>query len=150
MNITSPAFDADGIIPERFSQNDANRSLPLDFNDVPPEAQSLVLIMDDPDAPHGTFTHWVVFDLDPKEGGLGENQRPENARPGLNDYKQAAYAGPKPPDGEHRYFLKLYALNRRLSLPKGATRQMVEQAMNGFVIAEAHLMGRYATPVGTR
>jgi Raf kinase inhibitor-like YbhB/YbcL family protein len=150
MKIKCSEFENNSIIPDRFSQNDANRSPPLDFVDVPAGAKSLVLIMDDPDAPRGTFTHWVLFNIDGNTNGFHENQVPKDVHHGLNDYKQPTYAGPKPPDGEHRYFFHLYALGKRLSLPEGASRRDVEGAMAGHVIAEAELMGRYATPVTAR
>lgn len=150
MKIKSPAFDADGVIPDKFTQYDANHSLPLDFSEVPTNARSLALIMDDPDAPRGTFTHWVAFDIDPNTKGFSENRIPKDVRLGLNDYQQPTYAGPKPPEGEHRYFLHLYALDQRLDLPNGAARKDVERAMVGHIIAKAELMGRYATPIAAR
>jgi hypothetical protein len=150
MKIKSSAFESGQVIPERFSQYDANRSPPLDFADAPPKAQSLALIMDDPDAPRGTFTHWVVFNIDANSAGFGENKIPADVRFGKNDYDKPEYAGPKPPDGEHRYFFRAYALDTRLNLPNGASRAEVERAMGGHVVAEAELMGRYATPVDAR
>ena len=109
--------------------------------------------MDDPDAPHGTFTHWVVFDMDPKVVDLGEDHAPENARQGTNDWGQVEYGGPKPPSGEHRYFFHLYALDTKLNLPRGSTRLQVEQAMQGHVLDRAELIGRYASaqaqPIGS-
>ncbi len=150
MKIKSSEFKNNGTIPERFSQNDENRSPPLDFSDVPAGAQSLVLIMDDPDAPRGTFTHWVLYNIDPNTSGFRENHVPKDVQHGLNNYDQPVYAGPKPPDGEHRYFFHLYALDRRLNLPEGVSREVVEGAKEGHALAEAALMGRYATPVTAR
>jgi Raf kinase inhibitor-like YbhB/YbcL family protein len=150
MKISCPEFEYGGIIPDRFSQFHENRSLPLDFSDVPAGAQSLVLIMDDPDAPRGTFTHWVVFNIDGNSNGFRENHMPKDVMLGLNDSGEPSYAGPKPPDGEHRYFIHLYALDRRLDLPNGSTRAAVESAIDGHTIDEALLMGRYATPVMAR
>jgi Raf kinase inhibitor-like YbhB/YbcL family protein len=146
MKITSPEFDHGGVIPERFSQNGLNHSPPLDFVDVPAAAKSLVLIMDDPDAPRGRFTHWIVFNIDPTARGFSEDGLPDGIRCGRNDAGEAGYAGPKPPDREHRYFLKLYALDTRLAVLDGSTRSDVEDAMNGHIVAEAELMGRYAPP----
>lgn len=150
MKISSPAFDADGAIPERFTQNADNSSPPLTFSEVPENARSLVLIADDPDAPSGTFTHLLAFNIDANTNGFRENHIPTDVRLGSNDYDQAAYAGPKPPDGEHRYFFRLYALDRRLDLPNGVSRTELERAMQGHVIATAELMGRYATPLAAR
>lgn len=150
MKLKSPAFAPDGVIPEKFSQNDANRSVPLEFAGVPHGTKSLALIMDDPDAPGGTFTHWVVFNIDPNTDGFAENKVPRDVHRGLNNYNQPDYAGPKPPDGEHRYFFHLYALITRLDLPHNATRDELEHAMTGRIIAAATLMGRYAAPLATR
>jgi Raf kinase inhibitor-like YbhB/YbcL family protein len=147
MKIISPEFRHGSAIPERFSQFRDNRSPPLEFEDVPPDARSLVLILDDPDAPRGTFTHWVAFNIGKHVSGFRENLVPKDVQLGRNDRDDIAYAGPKPPRGEHRYFFHLYALDDRLNLPSGAHRTEVERAMSGHVIAKAELMGRYATPV---
>lgn len=150
MKLRSSEFEDGGVIPERFTQYGDNRSPPLDFIDVPPEAHSLALIMDDPDAPRGTYTHLVAFNIDANTKGFRENHIPKDVRLGRNDAGQAAYAGPRPPDGEHRYFFRLYALDKRLDLPHGARRADVEGAMVGHVLAEAEWMGRYATPLVAR
>lgn len=150
MRIKSPAFESGQVIPERYSQYDANRSPPLEFADVPPKAQSLVLIMDDPDAPRGTFTHWIVFNIDRNTSSFDENKTPKDVRLAKNDYDRPEYAGPRPPSGEHRYFFHLYALDTRLDLPNGTSRAEVERAMGGHVLADTELMGRYATPVEAR
>jgi len=150
MKIKSSEFENGSVIPDRFSQYDENRSPPLDFVDVPPEAKSLALIMDDPDAPRGTFTHLVAFNIDPNTSGFRESQIPKDVRIGRNGYDQSAYAGPKPPNGEHRYFFRLYALDQRLDLPNGASRDELERMMTAHIIAQAELMGRYATPVEAR
>jgi Raf kinase inhibitor-like YbhB/YbcL family protein len=150
MQLTSSAFTAGGIIPERYSQYGDNRSLPLDIADVPAATKSLVLIMDDPDAPRGLFTHWIVFNLGPLTRRIEEDDLPGDARLGCNDAGQTAYAGPKPPDREHRYFLRLYALDTRFDLPEGARRAEVEKEMSGRIIATAELMGRHAPPIRVR
>ena len=146
MKIKCSEFENGSVIPARFSQYDVNRSPPLDFVEVPPKAQSLALIMDDPDAPRGTFTHWVAFNIDADTPGFQENTIPKEVRLGRNDYGKPGYAGPRPPDGEHRYFFHAYALDTRLDLPTGASRAEVERAIKGHVVDEAELMGRYATP----
>lgn len=149
MKLTSTAFEHEGIIPHRFSQFGDNVSPPLEFHDTPAATQSFVLIVEDPDAVRGTFTHWVAFDIDGNVRGFPESHVPVDIRQGRNDAGHAAYAGPKPPNGEHRYFFRLYALDRRLALPNGASRADVERAMHGHVLAAAELMGRYATPLET-
>ena len=147
MRITSPAFRHDEHIPRRYTREGEDKSPPLKFESVPAEAKSLVLIMDDPDAPHGTFTHWILFDLDPRTTEIGEGHVPESAREGTTDWGISDYGGPKPPSGNHRYFFKLYALNNKPYLPRGATRRQVEDEMKGHVMDAAELMGRYAAAV---
>jgi Raf kinase inhibitor-like YbhB/YbcL family protein len=146
MKLQSAGFKDGDVLPDRFSQYRDNRSPPLNFAAVPPEARSLVVIMEDPDTAHGTFTHWIAYGIDPETRGFPENAIPDNVGLGRNDAGQAAYAGPKPPAGEHRYFFHAYALDNQPLLPHGVSRATVERAMLGHVIAEAELMGRYAAP----
>lgn len=146
MKLNSPEFENGGKIPERFSQFRENHSPPLHFADVPRSAGSLVLIMDDPDAVHGRVTHWIAFNIDAGTSNFDENGVPANVQFGRNSLGQAGYTGPKPPDGEHRYFFHAYALDNRLGLPTGASREEIEQAMSAHVIDRAELMGRFATP----
>lgn len=147
MKIESPAFTHGAHIPETYTRFGENQSPPLVFREVPANARSLALIVDDPDAPRGTFTHWIVFNLDPTIEGLKENSRPADGREGNNDWQELGYGGPRPPDGEHRYFFKLYALDRKLDVPSGAGRAQIDNALRGHIIAEAELIGRFATPV---
>jgi Raf kinase inhibitor-like YbhB/YbcL family protein len=119
----------------------------LEIQEVPPGAQSLVLIMDDPDVPKCVredqmWVHWVIYDMPPTTQHLAENALP----PGTvgTGTERKGYQGPCPPDREHRYFFKLYALNTQLGLPPGATKEVVEQKMKGHILAEAQLVGRYA------
>jgi Raf kinase inhibitor-like YbhB/YbcL family protein len=147
MRISSPAFRNGERIPRQYSRYGQDKSPPLRIEDVPVNATSLVLIMDDPDAPSGTFTHWTVFDLDPKTVDIGEDHAPENARQGINDYGETQYGGPQPSSGEHRYFFRLFALDKKLDLPRGSEREAIEEAMDGRIVAEAELMGRYAAEV---
>lgn len=142
MRIEIPAFADGEEIPTQFSKKGGNRSPAVEFKDVPRQARSLVLIMDDPDAPNGLFTHWVVFDIDPGIGGFRENMGVGTLA--RNSWDEAAYGGPQPPDREHRYFFHLYALDTRLELASGAGRAEVEREMEGHVIDEAVTMGRYA------
>jgi Raf kinase inhibitor-like YbhB/YbcL family protein len=150
MKISSPAFGDGETIPDRYSQYGANQSPPLEFSDVPTDAHSLVLIMDDPDAPRGLVTHCVAFNIAPHSRGFGDNRIPGDVELGANQHGNAAYMGPKPPDREHRYFFHLYALDTRLELPGGVSRDDVERAMAGHVLATAELMGRFAPPVPAR
>ena len=147
MRITSPAFENQATIPSKYSRDGGDVSPPLQFHDVPGEAKSLVLIVDDPDAPRGTFTHWVVFNLNARCPGLGEGKLPDDVRVGLNDWAEAAYGGPRPPDREHRYFFRLYALDTVLTVVNSATRREVERAMEAHVISNAEMVGRFA-PAG--
>lgn len=146
MTITSPAFGHGTTIPEVYSRDADDRSPPLHFRGVPPEARSLLLILDDPDAPRGTFTHWVVFNIDPRCARFEEASVAPGARVATNDWGEADYGGPRPPDREHRYYFRLYALDQPLDLPGGCSRAEVERAMEGHVVANADLMGRFAPP----
>ena len=100
--------------------------------------------MEDPDAPRGTFTHWVLFNLPPRIRQIAAGEMPAEARVGRNDWGEPRYGGPRPPDREHRYYFRLYALDAELQLPGGSSRREVELALEGHVIANAELMGRYA------
>ncbi len=143
MILESSAFANDGSIPPRYSKAGGNVSPPLSIRDVPREAKSLVLIVDDPDAPRGLVTHWVVFNIVPGTW-FAEGQPPKGARQGKNTHGEAKYMGPAPPDREHRYFFRLSALDRMLELKEGATREEVEAAMRDHVCASAEWMGRFA------
>jgi Raf kinase inhibitor-like YbhB/YbcL family protein len=139
MKITSSAFKEGGIIPSLYTCEGKNIPPPLTFAEIPPQAKSLVLIMDDPDVPtylrpDGMYDHWIVFNIPPNSqtGTMGKNTAGQNK-----------YTGPCPPDREHRYFFKLYALDKMLSLSAGATKKEVEKAMEGHILAQAQLMARY-------
>lgn len=150
MKITSPAFSEGQIIPQRYTCDGGNISPSLSFEIIPKNAKSLALIMDDPDVPKnlrpsGVFDHWIVFDIPPETKGIGEG----SILPGIygaNGRGEAAYTGPCPPDREHRYFFKLYALDTVLALKQGAAKDEVLGAMEGHIIEEAQLMGRYDRP----
>jgi hypothetical protein len=144
MKIESTAFKEGATIPSRHAKQGENKSPALTFTDVPEKARSLVLIMDDPDAPRGLFTHWVVFNIGPAVKQLPEDTVPDGARQGKNSWGEPRYGGPQPPDREHRYFFRLYALDLSLSAANGASRDEIERAMKGHIIAQAELMGRYA------
>jgi Raf kinase inhibitor-like YbhB/YbcL family protein len=142
MTLSSTLFENSGLIPSTYTCDGADINPPLKISDVPKEAKSLVLIMEDPDAPMGTWDHWVVFNIPPETREIKEGIEPEGTS-GTNSSQKNGYAGPCPPDREHRYFFKLYALNAKLTLKAGATKKEVEAAMKGRVIAEAKLVGRY-------
>jgi Raf kinase inhibitor-like YbhB/YbcL family protein len=148
MEIISAAFDPGAIIPTVYTCDGADISPPLDWNGIPEGCLSLALISDDPDAPAGTWVHWVYYDLPPEMPGLPEGVPPEElpsygGRQGTNDFGRLGYGGPCPPSGTHRYYFKLYALDTLLGLPPGATKQQVVAVFQDHVLAEAQLMGTY-------
>jgi Raf kinase inhibitor-like YbhB/YbcL family protein len=143
MKITSSAFQQGGNIPSKFSCDGANTSPPLQISDVPSGAKSLVLVVDDPDAPSGLFTHWTVWNIPPQTSTIAEGSTPKGVQ-GTNDFGKSGYGGPCPPSGAHRYYFKIFALDRDLDLPSGAKRSQLDAAMKGHVIAQGQLMGRYA------
>ena len=144
MKVTSSAFQEGGDIPSKFSRDGQDVNPQLRIEGIPANAKSLVLIMDDPDAPVGLFTHWLVWNIDPKTTEIAEKSVPKGAVQGTNDYPNLGYGGPQPPSGTHRYYFKIFALDRTLDLPAGAKRKDLEKAMNGHVIGEGQLMGRYS------
>jgi Raf kinase inhibitor-like YbhB/YbcL family protein len=144
MKITSSAFQEGGDIPSKFTCDGADMNPALRFEGAPGEAKSLLLIVDDPDAPVGLFTHWLAWNIDPKTTEVAENSAPTNAVQGTNDFPKTGYGGPCPPSGTHRYYFKVYALNQTLDLKPGAKRKEVDAAMRGHVIAQGELMGRYS------
>ena len=148
--LSSPAFSPGGEIPTLFTCEGRDLSPALDWTGVPEAAQSLVLIVDDPDAPDPkapkmTWVHWVLYNLPPKTRGLPEavSSLPTGTKEGTNDWKRTGYGGPCPPIGRHRYFHKLYALDTVLPDLGTATKPQVEAAMKGHVLAQAELMGTY-------
>jgi Raf kinase inhibitor-like YbhB/YbcL family protein len=148
LKLTSTAFKNEGIIPERYSRKGGNFSPPLAWTGVPEETISLALIMDDPDAPSGVFTHWLLYGLPAEDGELREHQprTPElsnGARQGINDYGETGYGGPQPPSGMHRYFFHLYALDTNSDVVPGLSRLELDGVIHGHILEEAQLMGRY-------
>lgn len=144
MKITSSAFAEGGRIPDSFTCDGSNQNPPLAFEEVPEQAVSLVLTVDDPDAPQGVFDHWVVFNIPPKTAGVMEGE-PLVGTYGMNGAGKPGYIGPCPPQGvDHRYFFKLYAIDMDLALPRGTTKDKVLKAIAGHVLAEASLTGLYA------
>jgi Raf kinase inhibitor-like YbhB/YbcL family protein len=143
MKITSSAFHEGGNIPSKFTCDGSDTSPPLQITGIPSEAKSLVLIADDPDAPGGLFTHWLVWNIPPQTNSIAEGSAPKGVH-GTNDFGKSGYRGPCPPPGTHRYSFKIFVLDRELDLPSGAKRSQVDAAMKGHVIAQGELMGRYA------
>ncbi len=150
MKVISAAFKEGELIPRQYTCEGKDVPPPISWQDFPQEAKSFVLIMDDPDAPAGTFTHWVVYDIPSSVSRLEENfpkvKEHMGIKQGMNDFGRVGYGGPCPPRGHgyHRYFFKVYALSvASLNLPAGASRRDVEKAMAGKVLAQAQLMGRY-------
>ncbi len=150
LNLSSSAFQPGGAIPQKFTCDGADVSPALAWTGAPTATQSFALIADDPDAPVGTWVHWVLFDLpgaahDLPEAVPKQDQLANDARQGRNDFGKIGYGGPCPPRGPvHRYFFKLYALDAKLNLKPGAAKSDVEQAMKGHILAQAELIGRYA------
>lgn len=145
LTLTSPAFEEGALIPKKYTCDSEDYSPPLKWTDVPDNTRSFVLIVDDPDAPIGTFDHWLVFNIPADTHELEENlsQLPESTKQGSNSWGKAQYGGPCPPDREHRYFFRLYALDTQLDLPEGTSKEELHQAMEGHILEQTHLMGRY-------
>lgn len=147
--VVSTAFEPMGRIPSKYTCDGADVSPPLAWQGVPPEAQSTVLICDDPDAPVGDWVHWVCYDIPPKVQALAENiphgkTLACGGMQGKTDFGAVGYGGPCPPGGTHRYFFKVYALDTVLELPAGQTKKQIEKAMQGHVLASGELVGVYA------
>ncbi len=143
MKVTSSAFQEGGNIPSKFTCDGSDTSPPLQITGVPSEAKSLVLIADDPDAPGGLFTHWLIWNITPRTNSISEGSAPKGVH-GTNDFGKPDYKGPCPPPGTHRYSFKIYALDRELDLRGGAKRSQLDAAMKGHVVAQGVLVGRYA------
>jgi Raf kinase inhibitor-like YbhB/YbcL family protein len=148
MTIVSPAFTAGGMIPAEFSCDGPNVSPPLVLGNVPAEAKSLAIIVDDPDAPAGTWVHWVAYNIPAATKELARNippqkELPNGMRQGKNDFHRIGYGGPCPPGGTHRYFFKLYALDVLPNLAAGASAAQLLEAMKGHILAQAELVAKY-------
>jgi Raf kinase inhibitor-like YbhB/YbcL family protein len=143
VELTSGAFASGQPVPRRHSCEGDDLSPPVAWSGVPAGAVSLALIVDDPDAPGGTFTHWVAWGIGPQDGGLAEGQRAP--REGRNDFREVGYRGPCPPrgDGVHRYSFRLHALASEPAVPAGAGRNELERAIEGSIVAVAELVGTY-------
>lgn len=154
IHIESQAFTSGGSIPKLYTCDGKDVSPPLTWSGIPEHTRSLALICEDPDAPRGTWTHWVLFDLPASVGGLGEGLPGQErvkvtadgatALQGKNDFGKTGYGGPCPPRGTHHYFFKIYALDAVLSLGPKTTRQDLLHSIKGHVMAEGELMGTYS------
>jgi len=141
--IWSPQFADMGMMQAKYTADGENVNPPLSIEGVPPTAKSLALVMDDPDAPGGTWVHWVVFNIPPGTKEIGENSVPAGATVGRNSWGKNEYGGPAPPSGVHRYVFKLYALDTTLHLEPTATKADLEKAMEGHIVAETSFTGKY-------
>ena len=148
ITISSTAFKEGEMIPKKYTCDGENISPTLEWSNIPKGTKSLALIADDPDAPRGTWVHWVLFNIPSDMKGLPENVPPRStlkngARHGMNDSRKLGYDGPCPPGGTHRYYFKLYALSVDLALESGATKEQLLKAMEGQILGEGQLMGKY-------
>jgi Raf kinase inhibitor-like YbhB/YbcL family protein len=143
MRIESPAFKSNELIPLKYTCDGEDVNPPLLISDVPENAKSLVLIVDDPDAPRGNWVHWTVLNIDPRIKEIPENSCPQNAVEGMTDSGRSCYSGPCPPSGTHRYFFKLFALNTTLDLDASVKAADIEKEMEESILVKAELVGLY-------
>ena len=144
MKITSPVFNQGEAIPSKYTCDGENMSPPLSIAEVPEGTVSLVLICDDPDAPGGDWVHWLVWNIEPGVGEIAENSVSSGAVEGTTSFGKTGYGGPCPPSGTHRYFFKIYALDTNLELDSSAEKAKLLEAMEGHVLGQGELMGRYS------
>ena len=143
MTITSPSFLHSASIPKQFTCDGENINPELRISGVSQNAKSVALIVDDPDAPRGTFTHWLLWNIGPQISSIAENSVPSGTVQGQNDAGRIGYIGPCPPSGTHRYFFKLYALDAALNLPSGAEKSSLEAEINAHLLGKAELIALY-------
>lgn len=145
IELRSAAFTDHAPIPERYAKDGDNVSPPLDWSGVPEGTAELAVLCEDPDAPGGTFVHWVLSGINPSAGGLGEGQTPPGAVEGLNDYGDVGYGGPQPPVGDpaHRYFFRVFAASEPLRLSRGGSRDELMAALEGRELASGVVVGVY-------
>ncbi|HTX60900.1 MAG TPA: YbhB/YbcL family Raf kinase inhibitor-like protein [Methanobacterium sp.] len=146
IKITSPVFNEGEPIPARYSCNNVNVSPPLEFKDIPENTVSIAVILEDPDAPGGLFTHWIIFNLPADTNGLSEHIMPrelmdDGSKHGMNSFGLVGYGGPCPPSGTHRYFFRVYALDVKLDLPPLVEREELLRAFEGHILDQGELMG---------
>lgn len=143
MKLESLVFSSNSFIPKKYTCEGENVNPPLKISEIPPETKSLVLIVDDPDAPGNNWVHWIVWNIPPQITEIKENNIPQGAIEGMTDFGKTGYGGPCPPWGTHRYFFKLYALDTKLTLNSSAQKSDLEKAMKGHILAKAELIGLY-------
>lgn len=143
LTVLSPAFKHGEAIPARYTCDGEDISPPLVIGKIPPTARMLALIMDDPDAPTGTWVHWVVWNIPAETREIPEKGLPPGSMHGQNDWKRNRYGGPCPPAGTHRYFFRIYALDTSLQLTSVTAKSGLERAMKGHIVATGELMGTY-------
>ncbi len=149
ISVNSPAFQEGGLIPAKYTCDGDDISPPLKWTGIPEGTKSLALISDDPDAPVGTWVHWVMWNIPPSVRELAENvppkpELPDGSRQGISDFRRPGYGGPCPPSGVHRYYFKVYALDTMLDLPSSTRKADLLKAMKGHILAEGQLMGKYS------
>lgn len=144
MQITSSAFTNNQKIPTKYTCDGEGINPPLQFSDIPENSKSLALICNDPDAPSGSFVHWLIFNISPKTNQIGENSPPEEAIQGLTSLGRPGYVGPCPPSGTHRYIFSLYALDIMLEREANTDKSQLEQAMNDHIVEKKELTGLYS------
>ncbi|MGH2574220.1 MAG: YbhB/YbcL family Raf kinase inhibitor-like protein [Ignavibacteria bacterium] len=148
IKLTSTAFEEGGMIPKKYTCDGEDISPPLSWTSAPSGTKNFAIICDDPDAPAGTWVHWVIYNLPADQMNLSENisskkQLENDARHGINDFRKFGYGGPCPPSGTHRYFFKLYALDSKINLEGDVAKDQLLKAMEGHILAEGQLMGKY-------
>lgn len=143
MQIIAPSFSNGGTIPSKYTCDGENMSPQLDFSGIPEGTKSLALIADDPDAPSGVFTHWLLWNMDPKVSSIPEGSVPAGATLGKNSVGNTGYTGPCPPSGMHHYIFKIYALDTMLDVPSSADKKILEDAITGRILAKAEITGLY-------
>lgn len=148
IKVTSTAFEEGTIIPAKYTCDGDDVSPPLAWKGVPEDAESIALICDDPDAPMGTWVHWVVWNMPADKTGLEEGiasdrTLPDGTRQGMTDFKKTGYGGPCPPSGTHRYYFKVYALDTKLDIDGDSKKSGLVEAMEGHILAEGRIMGKY-------
>ena len=149
IKITSGAFNEGEFIPKKYTCDGVNISPPLDWSGIPDNTKSIALICDDPDAPMGTWVHWVIFNIPPSINKLKENipavkVLEDGTIQGINDFRKTGYGGPCPPGGTHRYYFKIYALDKKLSITSSTTKKDLEQSMREHIVAEGKIVGKYS------
>lgn len=148
IQITSPAFKNQEMIPAKYTCDGQNISPPLEFTNIPEDTRTLALIVEDPDAPMGTFTHWITYNMPPDIAELPEalpddETLMDGARQGINDFDRIGYGGPCPPKGTHRYYFRIYALNAVIDSTSMVNKQDIWEKMQGHIITAGELMGKY-------